>query len=163
MYTAGIVSTLAEQMLQAKARAAEAQAQGKDARPIESIDRSIRQTLACIVQLRDPREVATKGFSLVIKVTGETAVRHREKTLPVSESYLRSLFKAAGVELVPGQVLLLDAVIVRLLVEEALGAVSREETQLRDAKSRLLCASIEADTLEKAAWPPAKRRSTEAA
>lgn len=163
MYTAGIVSTLAEQMLQAKARAAKAQAQGKDARPIESIDRSIRQTLACIVQQRDPREVATKGFSLVVKPTGETAVRHGERTLPVSQNYLGYLFKEAGVDLVPGQLILLDPVVVKLLVEMALGTVSLEESQLRDAKSRLLCASLEADTLEKAAWPRANSRSSEAA
>ena len=163
MHSVGIVSTLAEQMLKAKARATKARAEGKDARSIESIDRSYRQTLACVVQLRDPREIAAKGFSLVVKPTGETAVRHRERTLPVSEHYLKSLFAEAGVDLVSGQIVLLDAVVVKLLVEEALGAVSREETQLRDAKARLLCASIEADTLEKAAGPQAIGRSSEAA
>jgi hypothetical protein len=141
----------------------EARAGGKDARSIEAIDRSYRQTLGCVVQIRDLREIAAKAFSLVVKPTGEAVVRHRERTLPVSDHYLRSLFTEAGVDLVSGQIVLLDATVVKLLVEEALGAVGRDETQLRDAKSRLVCASLEADSLEKAARPRAIGRSSEAA
>ena len=163
MHSVGIVSTLVEQMLQAKARATEARAQGKDARSIEAIDRSIRQTLGCIVQIRDPREVAVKGFSLVVKATGQTVVRHGERTLPVSDHYLKSLLVEAGVVLVPGQILLLDALLAKMLVEEALGAMSLEEAQLRDAKSRLLAAFLEADTLEKGIGHLANGRSSEAA
>src|SRR5437773_6769150 len=95
MHSAGIVSTLAEQMLEAKARVENARACGKDARSIESIDRSLRQTLACIVQRRDPREVAIKGFSLLVKATGEVLVRHHEWVLPVSSGHLMSLLTEA--------------------------------------------------------------------
>ena len=159
----GIVSVLAGQMLEAKARALEARAKGKDARLIEAIDRSVRRTLGCIVQIRDPRLVAISGFSLVVSAAGEILVRHREQGLPISSSYLSCLLAEAGVELRPGQVILLDDVLVAELVEEALGAVSREEAGIRDAKSRLIRASLEVDSVGKSGATPAERRPREAA
>jgi hypothetical protein len=159
----GIVSVLAEQMLEAKARAMEARAKGKDARLIEAIDRSVRRTLGCIVQIRDPREVALRGFSLVVDSTGEIQVRHREQSLPISSSYLRSLLAEAGVEPRPGQVILLDEVLVGALVEEALGAVSREQAEIQSAKSRLIQASLEVDSTVKSGAAPSERRPREAA
>ena len=163
MYSDGIVSVLAGQMLEAKARAMDARAKGKDARLIEAIDRSLRRTLGCIVQIRDPREVAIRGFSLVVQSTGEIQVRHREQGLPISSSYLQCLLGEAGVEPRPGQVILLDEVLVAALVEEALGAVSREEAEIRDAKSRLIRASLEVDSEVKSDSPPAKRQPRDAA
>ena len=159
----GIVSVLAGQMLEAKARALEARAKGKDARLIEAIDRSVRRTLGCIVQIRDPREVARSGFSLVGDSTGEIQVRHRERSLPIRGSYLRSLLAEAGVEPRPGQVILLDEVLVGALVEEALGAVSREQAEIQSAKSRLIQASLEVDPVVKSGATPAERRPREAA
>jgi hypothetical protein len=159
----GIVSVLAEQTIEAKARALEARAKGKDARLIEAIDRSVRRTLGCIVQIRDPREVAMRGFSLVVDSTGEILVRHQERSLPISSSYLRSLLAEAGVEPRPGQVILLDEVLVGALVEEALGAVSREQAEIQSAKSRLIQASLEVDSAVKRALAPSERRPREAA
>jgi hypothetical protein len=149
MVSAGIVSTLAEQVVRAKSRAAEARERGRDARSIDAIGRSLRRTLGCIVQIRDPREVAAEGFSLGVEPTGEAVLRHRGRTLPVSERYLLFLLGEAGVKLVPGQLLLPDALIVTMLVEEALGAVCQEEAVIFDSKSRLLAASREAESLEK--------------
>ena len=159
----GIVSALAEQMLEAKARALEARAKGKDARLIEAIDRSVRRTLGCIVQIRDPRVVAIRGFSLAVDSAGEIQVRHRERGLPISSSYLRSLLTEAGVEPRPGQVILLDEVLVAALVEEALGAVSREQAEIQSAKSRLIQASLEVDSKALSGATPAARRPREAA
>ena len=163
MSSDGIVSVLAGQMLEAKARAMDARAKGKDARLIDAIDRSVRRTLGCIVQIRDPREVAVRGFSLVVHSTGEIRVRHREQGLPISSSYLKGLLAEAGVEPRPGQVILLDEVLVAALVEEALGAVSREEAEIRDAKSRLIRASLEVDFSGKGVPPPAEGRTRKAA
>lgn len=146
MVSGGIVSTLAGQMLQAQARAADALAGGRDARPIEAVDRSLRQTLSCLVQMRDPREVAAKGFSLVVHATGEAVVRQGERILPVTDRHLRNLLEEAGVELVPGQVILLDPALVVYLVEEALWALSLREAEIRGAKSRLIQASLEAES-----------------
>lgn len=163
MYPEGIVSKLAEQMLEAKARAYDARAKGKDARSIESIDRSLRQTLGCIVQRRDPREVAIKGFSLMVKASGEILVKHHEWALPVSSGYLASLLEEAGVKPAPGQIILLDAVVVKALVEEALGALSQGQAEIRDAKSRLIKASLDAEAQVKVIERTEKRFSPEAA
>lgn len=163
MSSDGIVSALAGQMLEAKARAMDARAKGKDARLIEAIDRSVRRTLGCIVQIRDPRLVAIRGFSLVVLSSGEIQVRHRERGLPIRGSYLMSLLAEAGVEPRPGQVILLDDVLVSALVEEALGAVSREQAQIQSAKSRLIQASLEVDSGGKSGATPAERRPREAA
>src|SRR4051812_38297181 len=159
----GIVSVLAGQLLEAKARAMDARVHGKDARLIEAIDRSLRRTLGCIVQTRDPRGVAIRGFCLVVNSSGEIRVRHREWDLPISSSYLECLFAEAGVEPRPGQVIVLDEVLVGALVEEALGAVSREEALIRDAKSRLIRASLEVDSEGKSVSSPAESRPREAA
>jgi hypothetical protein len=119
--------------------------------------------LGCIVQIRDPREVAIRGFSLVVNHAGEILVRHREQGLPISSSYLQCLLGEAGVEPRPGQVILLDEVLVAALVEEALGAVSQEEAEIRDAKSRLIRASLEVDSEVKSVSPPAVCHPREAA
>jgi hypothetical protein len=159
----GMESLLAEQMLAAKARAILARASGKDARLIEAIDRSLRRTLCSTLQIRDPREVAILGFSLVVNHGGEILVRHRERGLPISSSYLQSLLAEAGVEPRPGQVLLLDDVLVNALVEEALGAVSRRQAEIQGEKSRLIQASLEVDPPGKNGAPPAEARPREAA
>lgn len=163
MSSEGMVSTLAGQMLEAKARATLARAEGKDVELIEAIDRSLRRTLGCIVQIRDPRQVAAEGFSIVVKASGEILVRHRERGLPISSSYLRRLLEEAGVELQSGQVILLDDVLVGALVEEALGALSREEAEIRDAKSRLIHASLEVGSSDKSGTPEVERRPLDAA
>jgi hypothetical protein len=150
MHSVRIVSLLAERTLEARARAWGARAEGKDPRSIEAVGGSCRRTLAWVLQPRDPGEIPVTRFRLVVSPAGEVAVLHRELPLEVSGPYLRSLFAEAGVELVSGETLLLEGILVKLLVEEALGAVSREETLLRDAKARLMSASREAESVEPA-------------
>ncbi|HLY10439.1 MAG TPA: hypothetical protein VKW04_14145 [Planctomycetota bacterium] len=142
----GIVSALAGQVLGARARAIEARAEGKDPRSIESIDRSLRQTLGCLLQRRDLREVALQGFSLLVRASGEVRVRHQNRDLPVSSRSVRSLLRKAGVELAPRQILLLDAVVVERLTEEALREVRRCEAKIRAATSSLTHVSFDAET-----------------
>jgi hypothetical protein len=153
---------LAEQILLAKARAWEARAQGKEVRGIEAILRSLRRTLGCLVQFRDPREVVRQGVSLVVPSPGEVQVQHRERVLPISGSWLQSLLGEAGVELDRGQVLLLDEALAVGLVEEALGALSREEAGIRDAKSQLIAASLGLGSREEKGSPVSGRHPPEA-
>jgi hypothetical protein len=63
----------------------------------------------------------------------------------------------------PGQVILLDDVLVSALVEEALGAVSQEQAQIQSAKSRLIQASLEVDSKGMSDRTPSERRPREAA
>lgn len=140
----GRVSVLAGQMLATKARATLARSQGKEAALIEAIERSLRRTLGVIVQIGDPRTLWGEGFSIVERTEGVICVQHRERDLPISSSYLQSLLEEAGVELEAGQVLLPDGDLLIALVEEALEALGQEEAGIRDAKSRLILASLEA-------------------
>ena len=158
----GRVSTLAGQILLAKARAWEARARGKEVRGIEAILRSLRRTLGCLVQFRDPREVARQGVSLVVGSTGEILVQHREQVLPVSGSILQGLLGEAGVELESGQVLLIDEALVVGFVEEALGALSREEAGIRDATSRRIAASLGLGSSEVKGSPVSERPPSDA-
>ena len=62
--------------------------------------------------------------------------------LPIGQVLLRRLFEASGLDLEPGQFLLLDDALGTRILEEALGAVSREELDVRERKIRLLAASL---------------------
>ena len=141
MYAAELVSTLAGQLLLVKDRAAEARAGGRDARSIDAIGRSLRQTLASRVQFRDLREVAMRGFSLVVTPMGEVVVRHEDRVLPVSDLLVRVLFQDAGVELVPELVLILDGDVIRILVDEALDVLFKKGRTLDYSTSRLVKAA----------------------
>jgi hypothetical protein len=163
MSSDGMVSMLAGQLLEAKARVRSARGQGKEVRWIEAIGRSLRRTLGCLVQLGDARELAIRGFALVVHSTGEIRVRHRERDLPISSSVLRALLEEAGVEPSPGQLVLLDDEFVVALVEEALGAWSQEEAERRDAKSRLIAASLEVGSPGTSGSPVARCRLRKAA
>ncbi len=141
MYAAELVSTLAGQLLQVKDRAAEARAGGRDARSIEAIGRSLRLTLASRVQVSNLREVAMRGFSLVVTPTGEVVVRHEDLVLPVSDLLVRVLFQDAGVELAPELVLILDGDVIRILVDEALDVLFKKGRTLDYQTSRLVRAA----------------------
>jgi len=141
MYAAEIVSTLAGQLLQVKDLAAEARAGGKDARSIEAIGRSLRLTLGSRVQSSNLRGVAMRGFSLVVTPRGEVVVRHEDRQLPVSDLLVRVLFQDAGVELVPGMVLILDGDVIRILVDEALDVLFKKGNGLNHQTGRLIRAA----------------------
>ncbi|HLY73467.1 MAG TPA: hypothetical protein VKU80_05045 [Planctomycetota bacterium] len=163
MYAREIVSTLAEQLLQVKDRAAQARAGGRDARSIEAIGRSLRQTLASRVQFRDLREVAMRGFSLGVTPTGEVVVRHEDRVLPVSDLLVRVLFQDAGVELVPGQVLLLDGDVIRILVDEALDVLFKKGRGLDYQTARLVRAAQVVESQDVVRQPKAMGSSSGAA
>ncbi len=137
MNSEGLVSMLAGQELSAKARISRTPPGATETHLSLAVDRSVRRTLACLVQIQDPRVVAALGYALFVGLAGELLVRHPDGVLPVSPAYTRHLFEAAGVELEAGQVLLLDEALVHALVEEALGALHQEEALIRDHKARL--------------------------
>ena len=141
MYAREFASTLAEQLLKVKDRAAEAKAMGRDARSIEAIGRSLRLTFASRAQSSNLRGVAMRGFSLVVTPMGEVVVRHEDRVLPVSDLLVRVLFQDAGVELAPGLVLILDGDVIRILVDEALDVLFKQGRTLNDQTSRLVRAA----------------------
>ncbi len=148
MHCEGIVSKLAEQLLRVTSRVTEARARPSEAPVTHAVARSIRTTLATIVQRRDPRDVGAKGFLCVVDHEGRPSVTHGGRDLPINSSYLRHLFEALGVELAAGQAILLDAALVCHLTEDALARLGRDEAQARERKSRLVAAHLAADALE---------------
>jgi len=163
MRSDGVVSKLAEQMVHATGRASEERAKGREAQVILSIVRSLRMTLASIVQLRDPRDAGAKGFVCLTDQAADPVVKHIGRILPVAPPYLKHLFGDAGVALAPGQAILLDAALARHVVEEALAAIGREEAEIRDQKSKLVAAYLAADALDHGRSSPAGKLPSEAA
>ncbi len=159
----GVVSRLSAQVLSTTERRAALQANGEDTAAIDSIVRSLRLTLGCVLASQDPREAGATGFTCVMSALGEPVVRHQGQILPVDGPYLKSLFAEAGVEFAPGEVILLDAALAQMLCEEALSRNGFEEGQIREEKARLVAAYLAADALlhgpSEAVMPP----STEAA
>lgn len=163
MRSEGIVSKLAGQLLEATRRWDWAKAEGRDSRTLEAVVQSLRQTLGCYVQLRSPRELGPKSFVLLVDNEGSSQVRQGDQTLPVGDAHVRHLFEEAGVELHPGQAIVLAPRIVRLVGEEALVEIGVEEARIRDQKRKLVEVSLAAEALENAHAPRATIKPSEAA
>ena len=145
MFHPGFVARLAEQLVSVNARMSEEGRGPVDVASCLAIARSLRQTLACIVQRRNPHDVGAQGFLLLTDGEGNPTVRFRSQVLPVSAGFIRQLWRAAGTELVPGQAILLDPVIAREIAEEALAQNSVEDLRLKDEKLKLVAACLQAD------------------
>jgi hypothetical protein len=148
MAVEGVVSKVAGQLVEARRRVAEARAGGRDSRIAEAAVQSLRQTLACLLQLRHPRDLGPGAFVLVVEPEGFVSLRHGGQALPVGEAYVRHLFEEAGVRLHPGQAIVLVPRLVRLVVEESLAALGAEEARIRDRKRKLVEAFLAAEALE---------------
>jgi len=131
------LSLLAAQAECAKSRAERAREVGEDPSAIEKIVGSLRLTLAALAAGLDPGEARPQAFLLAAGRVREHSVILGDRPVPVSRPYLESLLREAGVELAPGQLILLEAELVRDLVEEALGRVAHEQAMAEKAKAEL--------------------------
>jgi hypothetical protein len=131
------LSLLAAQVECAKSKAERAREVGLDPSSIEKIVGSLRLTLAALAAGLDPGEAGPQAFLLAAGRVREHSVILGDRPVPVSRPYLESLLREAGVELAPGQVILLEAELVRDLVEEALGRVAHEQAMAEKAKAEL--------------------------
>lgn len=159
----GIVSRLAEQLVEARTRATWMKADGQDSRTMEAVVHSLRQTLACFAQLRGLRDLGPNAFVLLVDAEGSSQIRRAGQALPVVEAHVRQLFKESGVELLPGQAIVLAPRIVRLVTEDALAEIGVEEARVRDQKRKLVEAFLTAEALENAHAPRAAIKPSEAA
>lgn len=157
----GMQSGLVDRLVRATGRATEAKAEGRVAASIDAIVRSLRLTLACVLAARDPREVGRDAFAASATAGGELVVRHRGRVLPVSGSYLAFLFEEAGMELAPGETILLDAALSKDLAEEALARIGLAEAQVGQEKALLRAAYLCADALEQGPISSLDRESEE--
>ena len=131
------LSLLAEQILCVKSRARRARESGEDPAPIEKIVGSLRLTLAAALSGRTPKDVETPAFVLEAGIVREHTVTLGDRSVPVSGSYLEAILRTSGLQLAPRQVLLLEAGLVRDLVEEALGRIAHDQAEVAREEARL--------------------------
>jgi len=131
------LSLLASQILCVKSRAKRARESGEDVLPMERIIGSLRLTLAAVLSGQSPKDVEAPAFVLEAGVVREHTVTLGDSTVPVSGSYLEALLRNAGLQLAPQQVLLLEAGLVRDLVDEALGRIAHDQAEIALEKARL--------------------------
>jgi len=163
MSSEGIVSRLAEQLVEATRRSTWAKANGQDSRTMEAVVQSLRQTLACVVQFCSPRDLGPEAFVLLVDADGASQIRHAGQALPVGDPHVRHLFEDAGVGLLPGQAIVLAPRIVRLATEDALSEIGVEEARIRDQKKNLIEAFLTAEALENCEAQRAALKPSEAA
>jgi hypothetical protein len=131
------LSLIAAQIECAKSKAERARQVGEDPSAIEKIVGSLRLTYAALAAGLGPELARPQAFLLAAGRVREHSVILGDRPVPVSRPYLESLLSEAGVELAPGQVILLEAELVRDLVEEALGRVAHEQAVAEKAKAEL--------------------------
>jgi hypothetical protein len=131
------LSLLAAQISCATSKAMKAREVGRDASAIEKIAGSLRLTLAASLAGLPPDEAGPQAFQLAAGRIREHSVVLGDRPVPLSGPYLESLLHEAGLELAPGQVILLEAELVRDLVEEALGRVAHEQARVEKERAEL--------------------------
>lgn len=117
-----------------------------------AIFHSLRVTYLAISTGLDPRKDASHLFLLTVSHTGEHLLLHGGQPVPINASHLASLFWNEGVDLAPGQILLLEADIAKDAVEEALGGLAlaqaladRERCRLKERIDDALALPPQAD------------------
>jgi hypothetical protein len=119
------------------------EAGGGETREVRAVIGCLRNTLKLVAEQGNVPDLTGPDFSVACPAPGEIEVRHLGGKLPVdARCFLRDL-GAAGVDLVPGQVLLVDRDWARRKIEESLVGLTREEVRIREAKSALLRALAE--------------------
>ena len=131
------LSLLAAQIECAKSHARRMRESGMDATAIDRIVGSLRLTLAATLSGLDPRRVVPPGFILEAGRDREHEMKLGVRSMPVSGAYAMALLREAGLELAPGQVILLEDELVRDLVEEALGRLAHDQAMAEKERSEL--------------------------
>lgn len=80
---------------------------------------SLRCTHQMIVDGSDPR-AAAQDFVLEVSEIGKLALKQAGLPVPVDDDYLEHVFETMGVELAPGQLLLLEPRMAKWAIEESL-------------------------------------------
>jgi hypothetical protein len=122
-----LLSTIARQIETAKNHAGIEERRGDDNRSIGAILRSLRVTYVALSTGLDPWRDANHLFLLTVSPIGEYELTQAGSPVPVNAPFLAYLFWTAGVELAPGQLLLLEPELAKAAIEEALGAIALEQ------------------------------------
>jgi len=103
---------------------------------------SFRVTYLAVSAGLDPQRDASHLFTLLVTDIGLPLLMHGGQPVPINGPFLAELFWSAGVELQPGQTLLLEPEIAKAAAEEALGGVALEQA-LADRERAQRRAAIE--------------------
>lgn len=122
-----LLSTIARQIEIAKNHAGIEERRGDDQGAIGAILRSLRVTYLALSTGLDPWKDANHLFLLTVSSSGDYALSQGGSTIPVNAPFLSYLFWTGGVELVPGQILLVEPELAKAAIEEALGAIALEQ------------------------------------
>jgi hypothetical protein len=120
------LSTLARQIDLTRARSEQ---ETLHAGLTRAIFRSFRVTYLALSTGLDPWKDASHLFMLLLTDTGLPLLTQEGQPVPVNTSFLVDLFRSAGVDLLPGQTLLLEPEIAKAAIEEALGGIALEQAQ----------------------------------
>jgi hypothetical protein len=126
METKRLFSTLARQIEAARSQAGFLEDEGDGVRLLEAIFRSLRVTYLALSTGLDPWKDTVHAFVLEVKENGDHVLHHGGHPVPVNSRHFEQLFWYSGIELLPGQVLLLDPELAKQAVEEALGRLALE-------------------------------------
>ena len=131
------LSLLAAQIECAKSKAERARKVGEDSSAIEKIVGSLRLTYAALAAGLEPDKTQSQAFELRAGRVREHSVSLGDRSVPVNGPYLEAVLVEAGLELAPGQVILLEAELVRDLVEEALSRVAHDQAMAERERAQL--------------------------
>jgi hypothetical protein len=92
-----------------------------------AIVHTLRTTYLAISTGLDPRKDAAHMFIVLVSHTGEHFLLQGGLPVPINGTHLASMFAASGIELVPGQMLLLEAALAKEAIEEALGGLALQQ------------------------------------
>lgn len=115
-----LLATIAQQIEIAKLHAELERPRGG----LDPILRSLRVTYVALSSGLDPWRDALHLFVLSVGPTGEHELLQGGQPVPVNAPYLSYLFWTAGVELLPGQIVLLEPELAKDAIEDALGVLA---------------------------------------
>lgn len=108
---------------------------------------SFRVTYLALSTGLDPRKEEPPLFTLLVTEAGLPVLLQGGRPVPVNSPFLAEFFGSAGVELQPGQLILLEPEIAKAAAEEALGGVALEQALADRERAQRRAAIEEAPTL----------------
>ncbi len=150
---------IARQIEEARVQVDLARKMGEDPELVRLILGGLRLTYLAMSVGLEPRRDMSPGFSMEVLRGGETVLLMDSEPVPVFGPYLEYVFSGAGIELSPGQTLLVEPGLAKHVIEEALGRLAREQAwldwempsgglgELLEKKLDLVAASLFADDL----------------
>ena len=139
-----LFATLALQIEAARNQGDLGDEEGPESCVVPAILRSLRVTYLALSTGLDPWRDALQSFVLEVSAAGDHVLLHAGMPIPVDGFHLEQLFEKGGIELRPGQILLLDAELARTAIEEALGELALEQALAERARAQRRAAIDEA-------------------